>query len=107
MDFEQIKQEIKKIELDAVRADNEHYFEGVVKKVSLGALTRVLETIFGPCAWPSRNKLSKDVEKLANEFGGVRKDQALYCISPDSPLIIAMLWPWQDGERVTLKMAKG
>ena len=49
----------------------------------------------------------KDVEALANEFGGVRKGQTLYCISISSPLIIAMLWPWQDGERVTLKIAKG
>ncbi|MFA5255358.1 MAG: hypothetical protein WC419_01500, partial [Candidatus Omnitrophota bacterium] len=64
MEFDKIKAEVKTVELDTMRADNEDYFEAVIGRTNLEGMVRVLENIFGAPAWPSGNKLSKDIEKL-------------------------------------------
>ena len=108
MEFDEIKAQIKKIELDATRVDNENYFEAVIiGKVHLEEVARVLEGIFGPPAWPSDKKLLKDVKELINSVGGLRKGQTLYFLNNEGECsAFAMLWPWQDGERITIKMSK-
>lgn len=106
MDFDKIKAEIKKVELDTTRMDNEDYFEAVIGHASLEGMVRVLECIFGAPAWPSDKKLFKDIEKLVKNVGGLRKGQTLYLLDKEGCSAFAMLWPWQDGERVTIKMSK-
>ena len=106
MEFSKLKTEMKSIEFDMTRGDTEDYFEAVVKKSSLESVILVLEGSFGPPAWPSRAKLSKPAEELVNNFGGIRKGQTLYFSSESGHSVFAMLWPWQDNERVTIKMGK-
>ena len=107
MEFDEIKAEVKKVELDMTRMDNENYFEAVIGKARLEGVVRVLEGIFGAPAWPSDKKLLKDTEKLIKSVGCLRKGQTLYLLNNRSGCsVFAMLWPWQDGERVTIKMSK-
>lgn len=106
MEFNKLKTELKNIELDTTRMDNENYFEVVIKKERLNEIIPIVERILGPTAWPSCSKLSKDTEKLIKNFGGLRKGQMLYLLCKDGFSIFAMLWPWQDNERVTIKIAK-
>jgi len=106
VEFNKLKTEIRKIELDVTRIDDDNYFEIVVKKHCLGDMVHLLESIFGPPAWPSRNKVSKKIEKTVKNFGGLRKGQTLYNLETDDFLIFVMLWPWQDGERITIKIVK-
>lgn len=106
MEFNKIKAELKSRELDVTRIDNENYFEVVIKKTCLDEIVPMLEGILGPAACSSRNKLSKEIEKLIKNFGGLRKGQTLYCLVKEGVSIFAMLWPWQDGERVTVKVAR-
>ena len=106
MEFDLLKTEIKKIELDVTRVDGDNYFEIVVKNRSLGDVVHLLEKIFGSPAWPSRNKMSKKIEEAIKNFGSLRRGQTLYALNEDGFLIFVMLWPWQDGERVTIKVAK-
>jgi len=106
MEFENIKAEIKKMELDTTRMDNESYFEAVIGRARLEGVVRALEGIFGAPAWPSGNKLLKDTEMLVKNLGGLRKGQTLYLLNKEGCASFAMLWPWQDGERITLKMSK-
>ena len=106
MEFDKIKAQIKRCEPDTMRMDNENYFEAVVGRARLEELIRVLEGIFGSPAWPSGNKLSKDAEKFIKNVGGLRKGQTLYFLSKEGCSVFAMLWPWQDGERITIKMSK-
>jgi len=106
VEFNKLKTEIKKIELDVTRVDNDDYFEIVVKKHCLGNAISLLESIFGLPAWPSRNKVSKKIEKAVKSFGGLRRGQTLYAVSTDDFSIFVMLWPWQDGERITIKIVK-
>ena len=105
MEFDKLKTEIKAVEFDMTRGDNEDYFEAVVKKSSLEGLINILKDNFGSQAWPSKVKLSKYAEKVVNDFGGIRKGQTLYFSNNDGHPIFAMLWPWQDKEHTTLKLA--
>lgn len=106
IEFKQLKAEVKKAELDSIRTETENYFEAVIKNSCLESLLRVLKNSFGPPAWPSRNKLSKEVEKIVSNFGSLRKGQTLYFSKQEDCLVFVMLWPWQDNERVTIKMGK-
>lgn len=106
MEFNKIKAEVKKIEMDIMRIDNDTYFEAVVGHTRLEDIIRVLESIFGAPAWPSTNKLLKDIERLIKNVGGLREGQTLYFLNKDGYSAFAMLWPWQDGERITIKIAK-
>ena len=106
MEFHKLKTEIRKIELDVTRIDDDNYFEIVVKRHCLGDVVCLLEGVFGPPAWPSRNKVSKETEKAVKNFGGLRRGQTLYALNADSFSIFVMLWPWQDGERTTIKIVK-
>lgn len=106
MDFNKLKTEIKNVELDMTRSDNEDYFEAVIKTARLEELARVLESNFGPPAWPSRLKLLQEAQNALKNFGGIRKGQTLYFSNNGAHQIFAMLWPWQDNERVTIKAGK-
>ena len=108
MEFNKIKEEIKKIEPDTTRTDNESYFEVVIGSARLEEMVRALEAIFRAPAWPSKNKVKipKDVEKLIKNAGGLRKGQTLYYTAQEGHSVFVMLWPWQDGQRITVKMSK-
>ena len=107
MEFDKIKEEVKKVGPDMTRMDNENYFEAVIGHARLGEAVRVLESIFGAPAWLSDKKLSKDIQAQIKNAGGLRKGQTLYFLNNKSGCsAFAMLWPWQDGERITIKMSK-
>ena len=107
MEFDKIKAQVKKMGLDTMRMDNENYFEAVIGSARLEEIVRVLEGIFGAPAWPYGKKLLKDTEKLIKSVGGLRKGQTLYFLNNGGGCsAFAMLWPWQDGERITIKMSK-
>ena len=106
MEFDKIKAEVRKMELDTMRMDNENYFEAVIGHARLEGMVRVLEGIFGTPAWPSGKKLLKNMEKRIKNVGGLRKGQTLYFLNKEGCSAFVMLWPWQDGERITIKMSK-
>jgi len=107
MEFDRIKAEVKKVELDTTRMDNDDYFEAVMMKGRLEGMVRVLEDIFGSSAWPSKKRLLKNTQKLIKSVGGLRKGQTLYLLNNGGGCsAFAMLWPWRDGERITIKISK-
>ncbi len=106
MHFERIKEKIKDIPLDALRVDCDNLFEAVVVKVELEKFIKSLEEFFGPPAWPSKISLSFHVRKVIDDFGGVMPGQTLYVANKGADAIFAMLWPWQDGVRTTVKIFK-
>ena len=103
MQFKQVKKEVKAVNFESVRADNEDYFEAVIVKDNLKDLTAKLEDLFGKPAWPSQTKIPDYVEKVIAGFGGIMKGQTLYFLVDESFYLFAMLWPWQDGLHITLK----
>ncbi|MBU1999293.1 MAG: hypothetical protein ABIG46_07665 [Candidatus Omnitrophota bacterium] len=104
MEFQKITQEIKKINFNSLRTDCDNFFEAVIVKEELNKLTDKLKQFFGAPAFPSKNRLSYSAQELVNGFGGLGPGQSLYLSGEQDALIFAMLWPWKDGVRTTVKI---
>lgn len=104
MDFSAIKKDIKGLSFDALRVDCDNLFEGVVVKKELEKLNAQLKNFLGEPVYPSRNRLTHEVQETVDGFGGIKPGQTLYYKDSGNNRILAMLWPWQDGERTTVKI---
>jgi hypothetical protein len=103
MNFNQFKSEVKKINFDSIRQENDNYFEAVILKKDLEELARILDNLLGKPLLVTEKELSAKIQDIIGAYGGLRKDQALYFLEQDSLSIFSMLWPWSDGYHVTLK----
>lgn len=106
MEFSEIRKEIKEIPFSTLRMDRDNYFEAVIVKNEITRITEALNKFFGSPVFPSSSKLSFKVQELTNGFGGIMPGQTLYFWNEGSDTVFAMLWPWQDGERTTVKLIK-
>lgn len=106
MEFNRIKNDVRGIPFDTLRVDCDNLFEAVVAKDEVAKLTERLEGFFGPPAWPSKEKLTFQVRQLIDGYGGIMPGQTLYLRNEGSFSVMAMLWPWQDGIRTTVKIIK-
>lgn len=106
MQFEELKNEVKRVPLDALRCDADNNFEAVVITEEMEKLKARLEKFFGIPAFPSRNSLTFQMRQIIDGFGGIMPGQTLYFWNKVQDTIFAMLWPWKDGNRTTLKIIK-
>jgi len=106
MEFDKLKNEIKTIPFDALRCDADNNFEAVVVKDELEKLIARLQKFFGAPVFPSQDKLTFQMRQAVDGFGGIMPGQTLYFWNQGIETIFAMLWPWSDGERTTVKIIK-
>ena len=106
MDFTKIKEGIKSISFDTLRMDCDNNFEAVIVREELAKLTGRLEKFFGLPVFPSKNRLSLQIRQAVESYGGIIPGQTLYFNNGNEGLVFAMLWPWKDGKRTTLKIVK-
>ena len=106
MQFSEIKEEVKTLDFEALRTDCDNYFEGVLINGEVSKLCERLQKLLGIPAWPSKNRLSYQIEDAVKAFGGIMPGQTLYFKSGEGGTVFAMLWPWQDGLRTTVKIIK-
>jgi hypothetical protein len=104
MQFDEIRKELEGVVFDNLRIDDHNYFEAVIVKNELAKLTASLQRLFGSPVQPSDKRLSLQIQEMIKEFGGIRPDQSLYFWNEGKDAIFAMLWPWQDGLRITVKI---
>ena len=106
MEFEELKGTIKDIDVAERRTDNDNYLEVVIVKRNLAALLFKLDTFFGPVACTGESVLASSVRQVIKEFGGLTTGQTLYFYEKAGNFIFVMLWPWHDGEHITLKFVR-
>jgi hypothetical protein len=106
VDFEEIKSAVKKVRVDALRADDRAYFEAVLFNGDIPKLAVILEQFFGKPVFPAKNSLPFAVSKHIDESGGIMPGQTLYYWSNGKEVIFVMLWPWKDDRHLTLKLKK-
>jgi len=106
VDFEQVKKRVKELQFDTVRLDSDDIFEAVIIKKNIGQLISLLESFFDLPVFPSKNKLSSEICHAINPFGGIGPGQTLYYSNLGSSTVFAMIWPWQDGQNITVKIIK-
>ncbi len=104
MSLIEIAERLKKLKIKEERFVSENYIEMVFLTSEKKAWMAVLEEILGKPAKAEQKTPSREDLILTEKMGGVRKDQILFHKAFPENLIWAMLWPWQDGTHITLKM---
>ncbi|MCX5699655.1 MAG: hypothetical protein NTX01_08325 [Candidatus Omnitrophica bacterium] len=104
MDFNTIRKDMKMFSFEALRTDCDNFFEGVIIQQELDKLNVQLKSLLGDPVYPSKNRLAHKVRQTVDGFGGVMSGQTLYYKDLGTDSILAMLWPWKDGQRTTIKI---
>ena len=99
------------------REDSDNYEEIVLLSKDIVSWNKALAEKLGPAlitkeeyeiVGSSEDVISSKINialELANSYGGIIQGQTLYHSVYDSTVILILIWPWQDGEHVTLKKA--
>lgn len=104
MDFDAIRKNMKRFNFQELRTDCDNFFEGVIFQQEMDILSLQLKELLGEPVYPSKNRLALNVQKTIDGFGGIMPGQTLYYKSLGADSILAMLWPWKDGQRTTVKI---
>ena len=104
MDFSSIRKDIKMLSFEALRTDCDNLFEGVIIQQEMEKLNLQLKSFLGEPVYPSKNRLAHKLQKTVDGFGGIMPGQTLYYKDSGTDSILAMLWPWKDGQRTTVKI---
>lgn len=104
MDFNAFKNEVKTIAFEQVRLDTDTYLEAVILNKHMAALSALLDKFLGVPIYPSPPDLPQQVQDAIKSYGGIGQGQMLYLKADGQDAIFAMLWPWQDKVRTTLKL---
>ncbi len=104
MTYTKLLEDVKKLEIEELRADSSEMLEFAIRTDYLSQLNGILESYFGPPLKPPNKRPSRQEVIYASPYGGIRRGQTLYCIERDTVLNIALLWPWGDGTCVTVKI---
>jgi len=104
--FPKLLKKVKTINFNESREDTDNFLEFVCKASEFKRLILVFEGHFGPPVKPA-GKESKDLyKKITEPFGGILTNQTLYYRMKGRAIEIAMVWPWQSGELVTVKIVQ-
>ena len=104
MEFSEIRKNMKRFSFETLRIDCDNFFEGVIIGQELEKLNNQLKNLLGEPVYPSQNRLAHKVQKKLDGLGGLMPGQTLYYKDLGVDSILAMLWPWKDGQRTTVKI---
>ena len=102
--IDEVMRKAKKIEHEQTRRESEDYLEMVMFLGSMKDLGQLFDGYFGPAMKQSGEEPQAEAEEITNRYGGIAKDQILYHTQRESARQLAMVWPWSDGKRMTVKI---
>lgn len=103
--LEEVIYKAKRIPHEQTRRESEDYLEIVGDQTTLKELVPVLESYFGPAFKPAGKAPCATCDEHTESLGGVEAGQTLYIARKEATPHVAMIWPWQDGRRATVKIA--
>jgi hypothetical protein len=92
---------------DAVRNVDSESLEAVLPLERMRNVLPILGKYFGAPLKPPAQSPTAEMKEVAGPCGGIREDQTLYYSERKGKFEFAALWPWKDGEHVTLKILAG
>jgi hypothetical protein len=92
--------------VDEKRRVEDDYVELVGRQKSWEEWSLRLSAALGPASKPAGQKPTSEQERAAERWGGIRKQQVLFQGRVDGSEVVALIWPWEGGERFTLKMGR-
>ena len=102
--IEEVMRRARQIEHEQTRRESEDYLEMVIFRESWNDVLSLFEGYFGPALKPAGEDADETAENVANRFGGIAREQVLYHAAHDELQHVAMIWPWADGKRMTVKI---
>ena len=99
-------EKIEKIPVSESRIDSVNIKEFVVKSDFLTELHLIFKNFFGSTFKAPGERPTPADKKHAAFLGGIREEQTLYYTEREGYAHCAMLWPWTDGRRTTVKLAQ-
>jgi hypothetical protein len=87
-----------------MRHDSPEYAELVFYSRDTAKWSEILAEFLDMPAKPAGAKPEEGDLVLTEGYGGIYQNQTLFKKAFDAGAVIAMLWPWQDGEHTTLKL---
>ena len=106
VDFNVIRKDMQMFNFEVLRIDCDNFFEGVIVGQELDKLNGQLKCLLGDAVYPAKDKLAHKVSQAVEGLGGLLPGQTLYYKDSGADSIIAMLWPWKDGQRTTVKIIR-
>ena len=104
MNVKEILEKCAHLNVNEQRSLEDDYLEPVILKNDLNAWDAILKEILGPQAKPAGMEPTQEHLSLTKKLGSINSNQILYKHDFTDKLMIAMLWPWSDGEYITLKI---
>ncbi len=102
---QEILKAIEGLPVDEKRAAQSEYLELVFMAGDMARWDEKIASVLGAAVKPQGQKPSKDDEAITGNYGGIGQDQVLYRKDANGGTCVAMMWPWRDGDHVTLKVA--
>ncbi|MDD4202449.1 MAG: hypothetical protein PHQ52_03190 [Candidatus Omnitrophica bacterium] len=87
-----------------VRIADADFIEAVILVVEYDHWKKQLKSFLGGPLKDSGIKPSQEHNAITTPYGGINENQTLFAGEREGRSIIAMLWPWQDGKHITLKL---
>ncbi len=106
MSFSELINSLKKVPIFEERVNTPKLREFVVSSDHITSLHTILTQFFGDSFKAPGYQPSPAHKKLAAMWGGIRDGQTLYFRQEGELNSCAMFWPWQDGTRCTVKLAR-
>ncbi len=107
MTFSELVRDIEALDLHEVRKNSDGYFEFVISVSAEKELYPLFESYFGPPFKPRHVAPNKLAQAYTYDYGGIEKHQVLYYIERQGLSHCAMIWPWNNGQLATVKVAQG
>ena len=104
--FDELMVRARKIRHEQTRRESEEYLEMVMFRDSWEDVTVLFESYFGRPLKAADQEATDEANRISEPYGGIADGQQLYHAVRDESDHVAMIWPWADGRRMTVKIAQ-
>ena len=105
MTLPEIIRQCNGLEISEQRSATDKYHELVFYNKDIDQWNKIFTDILGPPVKPQGEAPTQKDLELTNDYGSIYDNQTLFKKKFDHATVIAMFWPWRDGEHTTLKLA--
>lgn len=106
MTLSEIIEQFSQLRVYETRDTEQDYQERVIYNEDFSAWYAMLQKVFGPPLKPAGSAPSPRDLALSQQYGGVFDNQVLFSKESEDGTLIAMFWPWMDGQHTTFKLCR-
>ncbi len=106
MNFDEIIGQCSAVGIRERRCVRDGFCELVIDNGHVEEWRRICDSVFGKPVKPAGMAPSRELERIANHYGGIRANQTFYCREDSTERPVAMFWPWKTDPCTTVRMGK-